>query len=333
MEGTIRENNNQGRSHLEKNIASSLNMSVSEIPKLRVRTVFISHVSENDAKKLKSQGDFDIVLIEGPGSGGSKSERIIQDIALGERPLTEIDNEEHPFFKGVAKEFSDTGTFIRFTDARRGSSFLEEEILPLVGMYQEFGRLTYENQLSLESAIHTYAQFMKDFSETMLSKRENLIAHEEVPRAISEVIKGNKSLLEKDTLDIAVVMGSTHTTLHDIMKRVHPGVERQFGVLPFFFSRQEEHLRRLTRDLNVSEQLVFRSFFEMFMGNFILAYLKEKETLSEISREKRVIVDRFSDDDLREFYNIVVIQQNIEGGKMFVKSRLSPQTISFNRRS
>lgn len=266
-----------------------------EYPPIKLNFLYSGHEKSSEAMGFAHEiMEADIYIIEGVG-GGERERDALQKISDGiEPPIPSTD----PFRRAELNILSFSKKPILCVDIPRGHHLIEQ--LNKVFEKENEAVTLFENG-NYKEGIDLFKKSLIEQSAIQLERERYIQSKipEQVQRLLNERPDVKEILSKKGFLDVAFSMGAGHTLMYSELKNSGVDVKSSFSENPFVFDHYSEVLRRMMREMEVSDELLIKALFERVMEvNEIhieniprwRAYMK-KFTIDEIEQLSKDLAD------------------------------------------
>ncbi len=294
----LKNNNFSEKNQSENNLESLLkDRGVEKVPKIETNFFFHKHATKEDGQSVGERlKNVDILIQENAGWNSARL-NIFNDVSNGTLTPEQAMNME----KQNGKPFLWKDFYAAFLDGLYKS---EKKVMlvdvqddnvvfkNLMNLYASSG--AYNNlinkSLSYEETLRRIGNVSK-FESDMQKEREDYIL-ENMPNVLTEMLKQNPELQQKENLKILFSMGGFHTRLYHEMKKSGNDVSREFSSMPYNFDPRMSAERNIHfKGMEESKSLLPK----------ITLYLILKKELPNLDISHDVI-SVFSDEEIKSLY-------------------------------
>lgn len=298
-------------------------------PKISIDIFYAPHNEPEDLAGLKRKIKYSDILIPEMANWTQSIQEISNRVSFGkvapEDATHELKVANDPYWVEFYKEIYNSSKPVVFIDTPADSSQYKEMIrnknIPLEGDFNEFISGAFKRFLELEANSH------KEREEFMVFQLD---------ARIRKVLKEYPSLKQKDSLNILLSLGSVHTPLYFILRKMGKEVRREFNIMPTVFGFRDEAVRRYRFDKKVDDELLARAFIDTVFRQPLIKLLiyKTKRNIDLNKRQAftRKVISQFTSQDARELFDALKEGQ-LEGrgrekvNKLFVGKLLEKRII------
>ncbi|KND47170.1 MAG: hypothetical protein AB199_01920 [Parcubacteria bacterium C7867-004] len=295
-------------SPLESRVAKRLDREKHPL-QLEISLALGGHTVGEDANRFKEDIEkADIILAE--RVGWTKNEEVsFNDISQGKRSPHTVS--AGPYWARFFELIENTRKAIRFLDIP------DDEPLAAEGnrsarAIEQFSQSLYARSIPFEEGIEEYKKIAGQFVEINKKREEYIVSLAD--KKISQAVKNDPKLKTKFPIKVLVIFGAMHSSLYPEMLEMHPDTTRSFPTSPYIFNYAQEMRRRMRWGKEIDSEIVEKAFLEHLLTDAVID-LRRFEDRSLQNRFMRAVVDSFTPEELRTFYNLLVIQKRDQGAE------------------
>lgn len=267
-------------------------------PKILVKIFFSPHGTKNDIEGFREVFQHADVFIPERSGWNEETLNVFRKLSEGKLSPAQVGNGEGAF-QGVEEELDrivfNSHKLITFIDFPQGHPLdVEEDSVRVPAL--KFGPNSFNEMLV---AIRNFFQKKAELKK----KREEFMLDQLKPK-VKELIDENPSLKEKKEINVAMILGSAHTSFFDLLANKGFEVEKTFNKSnsfkePFYLELE----RKLVRDEVVSDEQMARVAFELgFLRAFGKSLRARFRDTQKADAAIATIVSQFSFDEIKSMF-------------------------------
>ncbi len=269
-------------------------------PTVSLEFLFGSHLTADDAKKLKEKIDESDVFVPEMGGWPEGLDTVLQTIADGTISPSYYDKlidaqirEGKHFEEEELRLLLNCKKKILLVDIPQGSEFtslLEARTQKRRAAMDAFISGSYDLYESLLKQSFDIDARIENFREQYIQKR----FAEELPSLLYRY----PDLKRKDAIKVFVFLGSFHTQVYHEVKSHNPDVDVRRSISNMVHPLQSEILRRYMRHMPVDEVLYARYFIAQALTNYTIRAVSNDSV--QVAAVIRFVVSKLSLEDIKE---------------------------------